>query len=1104
MRRGGQVITGLAALAVLAGLLAGVPALLVMLAGNPISWPWADMAGALLRPDESGQLFIYALTLVGWGAWITFAASTLVEAAAQLRGRRTPRLRMLGPQQRLAAALVAAIAIVVAGPAVTAGADTPAYAAPPPATAAAAVSAPAAAVQVAPVAAAPAQQEQQAQQATYTVARGDYLSGIAARTLGDPNRYPELAALNPQLVDDPDHIEATWKLALPAQATDHGAQPHATGAITAPTPVPQQPTPAPPPAAAPGDSDPPGPAAPGTTDTAPPTTPAPTGSQPGIPTAPTPPGQAGRPAAPDAAAPGTATPPAPQTTPAPAPRPGESVTDGPAAAVVATVGGVSVLAALLLLALHRQRRRQQQHRRARQRIPSPRSGRAETRLRVAAAPANVNRLDHALRVLAGAVSHWPAEDLPDVIAVWVDNDAIHLVLAGPCAQPAPAPFEADGPTTWTLPATAELPEHHGAAAPLPTLVTVGSQTGQHLLLDLERLGVLTVDGHPQSTMDLLRYIAGELAHNTWSDDVRVTLAGFDSHQADLLAALNPDRVTIAVSIPTAVTRLRSRLAAARQTLQAVGAVDTVHGRVSDTAADSWMPEVLIVAQPDPQHAALIADLEADLGHGDRCGYAVVTTAPPAATTAGMWPVSVTADGQLHVRFLADTTITATKLPAAMIEPLADLMRTARAVGDQPTPPAADVEEWASGTDAAGGLADLLDPAIDDEEDLDPDPDRPDPDGSDPDGGRKPALRDVDPGDVDVDSDDTSTADCSPARTPTLVRAAVTASPAAHHDAATLPTVVTRPAPASDLATAAARRREREARDPQLDVDLAAWRAGDTTRPRIAILGPVTITAPGTPPATRSRFFSEVIVYLAARGARGASAAQLTEALWPEQIIDSGTRRAAITQARKWLGETPDGDKWLPDMGADQIYRLADGALLDWALFRRLRARGEARGRAGTADLRAALELVRAAPLDATQDAYATSRTPYAWLPDENLLPQNLTAAIVDTAHQYVDLCLTEINEQRRGKRDVTDDTIRDLLNQAQWAVDQAWLADPDKAEDQPWRDAMRIAHLRGRDSELRALLDDLMRHRDADVDEDLDAATYQVLLQVMPHLRSAS
>src|SRR5690606_17257218 len=45
---------------------------------------------------------------------------------------------------------------------------------------------------------------------TYTVAKHDWLGRIAERYLGDFNRYPEIAKLNPELVTDPDHIEPTW------------------------------------------------------------------------------------------------------------------------------------------------------------------------------------------------------------------------------------------------------------------------------------------------------------------------------------------------------------------------------------------------------------------------------------------------------------------------------------------------------------------------------------------------------------------------------------------------------------------------------------------------------------------------------------------------------------------------------------------------------------------------------------------------------------------------------------------------------------------------------------------------------------------------------
>jgi hypothetical protein len=52
-------------------------------------------------------------------------------------------------------------------------------------------------------------------------------------------------------------------------------------------------------------------------------------------------------------------------------------------------------------------------------------------------------------------------------------------------------------------------------------------------------------------------------------------------------------------------------------------------------------------------------------------------------------------------------------------------------------------------------------------------------------------------------------------------------------------------------------RPRRHSDPTLDADLRAWTDADPSRPRIAILGPVTVDAPGQLPNERVRFYAEV-------------------------------------------------------------------------------------------------------------------------------------------------------------------------------------------------------------------------------------------------------
>jgi DNA-binding SARP family transcriptional activator/nucleoid-associated protein YgaU len=134
---------------------------------------------------------------------------------------------------------------------------------------------------------------------TYQVRHGDWLWGIADRYLDDPLRYPEIAELNPHLITarsgphGPDHIEAGWRLRLPADAHDRGVRDHATGHLIPPPPpagVPGQPDqkgtsanpPRPPdaqvPAPRPDTSDPATPPGPSATPLAPSATPAPDSS----------------------------------------------------------------------------------------------------------------------------------------------------------------------------------------------------------------------------------------------------------------------------------------------------------------------------------------------------------------------------------------------------------------------------------------------------------------------------------------------------------------------------------------------------------------------------------------------------------------------------------------------------------------------------------------------------------------------------------------------------------------------------------------------------------------------------------------------------------
>ncbi|MER5605058.1 LysM peptidoglycan-binding domain-containing protein [Micromonospora tulbaghiae] len=231
VRRAGQVLTGLGALVVLVGVLAGGPVALLAFAGNPLPdhLPTLAEVGTALTSRDDGQLFLRALAVVGWFGWATFAFSVVVELLAAAVRRPAPKLPGMHRQQKAAAALVGSVALIlVASPA---AASAAALTAPQPVVAA--VTSPAVtASQVTPSAPVASKADDPA---VYRVAKGDYLGEVADRYLDDFDRYKELARLN--RLADPDRIRPGQLITLPDGATDSGARRHATGRIVATEPA---------------------------------------------------------------------------------------------------------------------------------------------------------------------------------------------------------------------------------------------------------------------------------------------------------------------------------------------------------------------------------------------------------------------------------------------------------------------------------------------------------------------------------------------------------------------------------------------------------------------------------------------------------------------------------------------------------------------------------------------------------------------------------------------------------------------------------------------------------------------------------------------------
>src|SRR5690606_27476527 len=325
------------------------------------------------------------------------------------------------------------------------------------------------------------------------------------------------------------------------------------------------------------------------------------------------------------------------------------------------------------------------------------------------------------------------------------------------------------------------------------------------------------------------------------------------------------------------------------------------------------------------------------------------------------------DGMLRAAFLDDShPLPAVGLPADLLGPFAALVHDAASPGDHPIPAA--TEPWAAGTDLTGH----------------------------PVAGHRAGEATSGP------SGDQTAPQTAPQ----------TGYRTGHHSGGPAPVVGASAAAAIDEDTpvqplpviAGPAMTAQPPDDPGLDEAVAAWWGGAIQPPRVALLGPVEVPAPGQYPTHRTRVCQELVVFLAAQGAAGADAAEITRRLWPQQEVPPTLRTAVIMSVRRWLGTGPGGEQWLSEAVPDGRYRLQEGLLVDWHLFRRLRTRGERRGAAGVPDLRAALRLVRGAPLPEAGQR-AGLRVPYSWLPGSPFAPELIVAGVTDTAHRLVDLSL---------------------------------------------------------------------------------------------------
>jgi nucleoid-associated protein YgaU len=711
-RSAGEILAGLAAIAVLLVLLAGVPVALITVFGLPM--PHGMPSVSLFTHPLQASAVLMACAVVVWLAWLQFVWCVVAEVSAALRNTGMPaRVPLAGAIQPLVHRLVtAALLLATAAAVVPALAPVAASAAVRPAQAGVTSSAAAIPGQMfaaaAPVATngaghAPGAISRAVGQGHQPGADGPSLNGtdaaraapdagagvgaaqrtekiyvvrppagrfheslweIAETHLGDGRRYREIFELNKDK-PQPDGSKLTiaslirpgWILRMPHDAYGPGIEVvkvrppgrhHRPAAQHTPAPAPKNTAPATHKAAAPAI-----PRVPATATPAPAGAPGHTASS-----------ASSHPAAPPSASSHPAAPPHRSTPASAAPH---SASPG----YPLELAAAGLLAAGVLAALERRRRKQSRRRPYRRQVaaPQPDAAWAELALRLGEDEAAAQMLDAGLRYLCHALSR---EDRtpPTVFAVHVGEENLDLWVA-PASHDAPAPWYPVGDgQVWRL-ALVDAPRldlgQASSPAPYPGLVSVGADATGRVLVDLEAAhGVIAVTGPGELTADVLSAMATELATSLWSDEMHLTLVGFGED----VAVLAPDRVHLAATVADALPTLEAHVSDVSDVLATSDVDSVLAGRAEGRHPEAWVPHYLITPVPpsDTERERLLALTAA--GHSLAAGYLVAGDMPGAA-----WTWEVTADGRLYAPQLG-LDVEAQLIPHEQQEALAELFESA--------------------------------------------------------------------------------------------------------------------------------------------------------------------------------------------------------------------------------------------------------------------------------------------------------------------------------------------------------------------------------------------------------------------------------------------
>ncbi|MEP7203854.1 MAG: LysM peptidoglycan-binding domain-containing protein [Ilumatobacteraceae bacterium] len=166
---------------------------------------------------------------------------------------------------------------------------------------------------------------------------------------------------------------------------------------------------------------------------------------------------------------------------------------------------------------------------------------------------------------------------------------------------------------WRLPAAVSLTDLADTALglnqPCPAIVHIGETAGGDLFMDLEAVGVLSIDAEPGIAASIVRYAAASLAVSPFAESSRIFTVGIE-----IDAHLGNPCVESYDSVASAAEGVRSTVGSI--TAATSGVITTFALRVAAHGGEAWEPTLLLsVGGVAPEELSLLASLGGGGGRG---------------------------------------------------------------------------------------------------------------------------------------------------------------------------------------------------------------------------------------------------------------------------------------------------------------------------------------------------------------------------------------------------------------------------------------------------------------------------------------------------------